>query len=656
MKKIIALFILLNPFFVEAQNSGEQKDAGKRKEQYNIPLYFHPDDVGVKKAAYQLSWDLSAKSTLKMGAITLDANSFVPAFFPANSKTHPLAGLGESGADKDMLFLIWPSTLLKSGTLEIIARDGTVLWSDSFELDDFKKWQKRIQKVKQQVPETKQKENKIFFSSGIALTDLSSEVLSKINSSFRFCLTQQNDKERSMLCTSKYAVTNKDGELSLGRIVEQSEARVLVDKEEAPLLGQKKVEPGQIVSFFSETSSGVSYEFITKVLPIQIFDIFKDTDGSVLVSGIEPVPVGAGIYESKNDEDSFWNRIGWQQTIGDLRTYWQMQVPGNKELTFPGTTGGAFRLLLEYKDVPSVDKRVWISGQDVKLTYNDRRVLHLYHSEKQKLQGAASDEIFQNPAGPGEVIWNFPAPKQLEYNTSRIDIVEDGKTTKGSYEIYRGYSSELSGRFTAAVGKDLQSILLGEVSYNKWFQNLWGWDNDTWSTLRWGLTAKFFQSLNSITVKGAGSEEATNADISVMSLNLKYRFNPGLWGRDETWGLLGGYGSLAIAEVKAPVLGVGFFWARSMPKVFDDLFSYLPFMDYSKFVDMEVIYYPASMDSNVSLGSSYVVSFHGKVLWTQSIFGEAGFGLQSYSLQDKSKELNVGLSSFYLTVGLGLNF
>lgn len=652
----VALFFFLIPYLVSAQEL-VKKDQLK-PERYNVPLYFNPDDVGVKTTAYHLTWDLSQKSTLKMGSVILNADSFVPAFFPANSKAHPLAEVGEAGADKDMFFLIWPTVLMKSGTLEMIGRDGSVLWSDSFSINDFKKWQKRVQKVKQQASDEKQKANKMFFNSGIALTSLSSETLNNAaNKSFRFCLTQQEGKEHSRVCTPRHTANKKDGEFSLGRIVEDSEARVLVDREEAASAGQKNVEAGQVVSFFSETSTGLSYEFTTQVLPLHLIDIFKDADGSILVSGVDPVPLGAGIYEGKNDEDNFWNNRGWQQTLGDLRSYWQMALPQDKELTIPGRTGGAFRLRLDYKDVPSLAQRVWVSGQDFKSTYDERRALHLYHTENQKLQGATSDQIVPKSAGsPGEVVWNFPAPNFAEYNVSSIEILQDSKSTKGSYEIYRGYSSELSGRFTAALDKDLQAVILGEVNYNKWFQNLWGWDNDTWSTLRWGFSGKYFKTLTPVSVKGSDSTVTTKAEVSAMSANLKYRFNPGLWGRDETWGLIGGYESITIAEVQAPVLGVGFFWSRSMPKVFDDLFLYLPYMNYPKFVDMEAIYLPASLNSDVSFGSSYRISFHGKVLWSQSIFGEAGFGLQSYSMEDKRQSIKVGLSTFYITVGLGVNF
>ncbi|MGZ3774429.1 MAG: hypothetical protein ACXVCY_11300 [Pseudobdellovibrionaceae bacterium] len=655
MKKLAVLFLFIVISSAHAQQPpAKSKVIVKKPAQYNLPIYFNPEDVGVKKVSYELSWDLKEKNNLKIGSLVLDAGSFVPAFYQGRSKSHPFAGQGE--ADKDMLFLIWPRDVLKSGTLEIIARDGSVLWSDSFDIKDFKKWQNRIQKLKQQVSEDKQKENKVLFSSGIALTGLSAETLAKFNGSFRFCLTQQTGKEHSMLCTPKHTVAKKDGEISLARIIEEGEARILVDREEAPLSGKKNVESGQIISLFSETSTGLSYEFTTRVLPIQTFDIFKDADGVVLLSGIEPVPFGAGVYESKNDDDNFWNRWGWEQTLGDLRTYWQIPVPENKQLTFPGSAGGAFQLTMDFTDIPSVADRVWVSNFDVKETYKPRKALHLFHSENQKLQGVTAGEIVENVGRSGEAIWNFSSPEVGAYNISKIDVLEGSKTLKASYEVYRGNSSELSGRFTAAVDKNLQSIIFGELSYNKWFENLWGWDNKTLSTLRWGLSAKYLKTLTSVTTQDTVSSDVSKADLSAMSLNLKYRFNPGLWGRDETWGLLGGYEALTIGDISAPVLGVGFFWARSMPRVFDDMFSFLPFMKYSKFVDMEFTYFPTSLDSNVSIASSYLISFHGKVLWSKTFFGEAGFGMQSYSLQDKTQITNISMSAFYLTIGMGVNF
>jgi hypothetical protein len=103
-------------------------------------------------------------------------------------------------------------------------------------------------------------------------------------------------------------------------------------------------------------------------------------------------------------------------------------------------------------------------------------------------------------------------------------------------------------------------------------------------------------------------------------------------------------------------LGVGVFWARSMPRIFDQLFNIVPIMRYPKWVDAEYIQYFNSLNSDVSLGNNFALNFHGKVLWSQDIFGEAGFGLKQYSVSDKSLNKKAGFTSFYGTVGLGVNF
>jgi hypothetical protein len=62
------------------------------------------------------------------------------------------------------------------------------------------------------------------------------------------------------------------------------------------------------------------------------------------------------------------------------------------------------------------------------------------------------------------------------------------------------------------------------------------------------------------------------------------------------------------------------------------------------------------MDSNVTLNSPMSLNFHGKVLWTESIFGEAGFGMKRYGFSDSVLNQKAELNTFYGTVGLGINF
>jgi hypothetical protein len=110
-----------------------------------------------------------------------------------------------------------------------------------------------------------------------------------------------------------------------------------------------------------------------------------------------------------------------------------------------------------------------------------------------------------------------------------------------------------------------------------------------------------------------------------------------------------------------PVVGGGVFWARSMPKVFDDIFNIVPFMRYPKWVDWEFIFYPLALNSTQASNFMLSMNFHGKVQWTQHFYGEAGFGLKNFSFDDATNpdpqfQFTVPLYVAYGTLGLGFNF
>jgi hypothetical protein len=145
-------------------------------------------------------------------------------------------------------------------------------------------------------------------------------------------------------------------------------------------------------------------------------------------------------------------------------------------------------------------------------------------------------------------------------------------------------------------------------------------------------------------------------NLTSLTADIKYRFTPGVWTRDASMGMMLGYQDLVFGNFKATMAGAGWFWARSMPRVFDNIFNWVPFMRYPKWVDMEVIYYFSSLKSNITLNSPFSVNFHGQILWSKSIFGEAGFGMKRYAFIDKTLNQKAELNTFYGTLGLGIKF
>jgi hypothetical protein len=199
------------------------------------------------------------------------------------------------------------------------------------------------------------------------------------------------------------------------------------------------------------------------------------------------------------------------------------------------------------------------------------------------------------------------------------------------------------------------------VAAQYWFESLLGWEHYHLGHQRWGVAAKYFQAL-------AGTD-ANLTQFAATNVDLKYRLSPGIWARDPTVGLMASYlkfeygfkDSLGKVNFEVPVVGGGAFWARSMPKIFDDLFNVIPFLRYPKWVDWEFIYYPMAMKAGQASRFMFAMNFHGKVQWTENFFGEGGFGLKNYSFEDVSspdpnKQLAPQVVVAFGTFGLGFNF
>ena len=121
-----------------------------------------------------------------------------------------------------------------------------------------------------------------------------------------------------------------------------------------------------------------------------------------------------------------------------------------------------------------------------------------------------------------------------------------------------------------------------------------------------------------------------------------------------------GYQSVNFDDVHAPLVGLGLFWARPMPRIFDSILNVVPFLRYPKFVDMDFVYFlPSSiadLDSQVTADNNWALNFHGKILWTPQLFAELGTGVKQYGFIDFNARQQVSVTLAYLTVGLGYSF
>ncbi|MBL7556444.1 MAG: hypothetical protein JNM24_11535 [Bdellovibrionaceae bacterium] len=400
------------------------------------------------------------------------------------------------------------------------------------------------------------------------------------------------------------------------------------------------------VRAYFELKGGVVYEMVNQPKAIEFIEVVQE-DAKFKFFGTGNLPFGA--IKKERQSISFLNNLfPLDSTIGDFRDFYYLIVSSadlNPSISTEGQAGGLFQYYLNLENVPKSADRIYFINNTSNATYLDR--YRLYGSSKKKVKFTSGELAKSNTNN--EFQWITTLAKKGEFNTATLEYeTEDCSRNRAYFEVYRGFSQEFSLKLTG-IKTETQFITLGEVTYNKWFEDF-GSKPGSLLYQRLGIGLNYFKSFNDIEL----GEDGSNSALESQSLALKYRFSPGLWNWDESWGALLSYQTIKYETFTTPIAGAGVFWARSMPKLFDSVFNLLPMFRYPKWVDMDFIYYPASLDSKIKTTGSMLLNFHGKILWTKKIYGEAGFGYKAYSLENA--DVRTELRSLYLTLGLGLDF
>ena len=441
--------------------------------------------------------------------------------------------------------------------------------------------------------------------------------------------------------------------------------RVIVMNASGKLSDTVKVSLDKPVQFYAETKFGMSYEFLAVPRKINVIDMVQSTQPNkvnMILTGDEPLSKAQLLNKLVINE--FYEMIGWQQTIGDLRKFWKVELDEKDPYVMVGGSGGgAFKQALVIKKLPTEDLRPIMNERTLNETYIDgakvfgKKRADLKLSSKQNSVAESSDD-------PTEFTWKFGTRKRGDMNRSYLNVSDGKNTFRAYHEMYKGYPRELSTRLSGIIGTENNFILQGEIAFNYWFEDLFGWTNYYLSRQRWGISAKTFQMLSNLKLANEKNTVSYEKPVKSTTIDLKYRLEPGLWGRDESWGFIGGYQELSYDIFSPKMAGVGMFWARSMPKVFDDIANHFPFMNYPKWVDMEFISYVTNFtqDFTVNGVKTFALNFHGQVMWTKAFFGEAGFGMKSYDVSSATKDPithvqpHFSFLSIYGTAGIGFKF
>tara|TARA_B110001454_G_scaffold219185_2_gene251005 strand:+ start:27604 stop:29478 length:1875 start_codon:yes stop_codon:yes gene_type:complete len=624
MSYFLSLFVLISIATVWAQKpESSEKD-------YSIPVLFDFKN-SAERGEYGFSYNLNKKELLLENLARINENTFTLRFI---SQEQVKKISERSGAGDNFLEVRVPYGLFDSFDIQLINKSGKLLLS---------------QKIPSEKVEPKNKGKSLGQGRSFVIDDFDDAIqqILKAKEPLKLCIDQTKDKFFTRLCSRNFGFIgkNKKYKVKFDRN-RYSNVRALIDNESAPLKNRIIAKDNIPVRAFFELQNGIVFEMVNQPKSIELAEVVQDGVNYTFL-GVGNSPFGA-IKKESEAVNFFNNIIAFDSTIGDFREFYSLNVSNSTTrpvIVTEGLSGGLFQYFLTLTNVPTEAERIYLLNNTPNATYLDNFKLHATSNKNLKFD--AQNKVTKE-RNSNRFVWNSSLDKKGEFNSASLEYEnQDGGKNRAYFEVYRGFSQEFSLKLTG-IKTETQFVTLGEVSYNKWFEDF-GTRPGSWFFQRLGIGFNYFKSLTDIETGEGGK-----SSLQSQSLSLKYRLTPGLWNWDESLGVIFSYQRIKFETMDTPLVGVGVFWARSMPLAFDAVFNLVPIFRYPKWVDMDFVYLPASLDTKIKSNGSMALNFHGKVLWTKKMYGEAGFGYKAFNLENEFVGSEV--RSLYLTVGLGLNF
>lgn len=617
---------------------------------YSRPLLFPPEDNDIRFTSPQVKWDLSGGARLNFGGLIVESGSikiFLNQVKRADVPRH-YRDTDRSDALVTNISFRWPNLLTKTGTLSIESSDGKVLFSREILEDTREDWADNLNSRTEKILKPHVKSQ-----FGILDVETGPSGFLKSGAQLRFCLARKNtEAEKIRICSNLHTVSRAGDKMKLVSVDEGKEADVALAGSSIGPRGMVNFPEGKAIDIKVRFTDGSTIALTSRPLVLKFLDVVRSKDGeSVVLTGQGAQPIGK-VKVVSVPPNHFWSATGIEQEI-----IWELTVPLNQPfIRVLGAWNVPFTYLFKYEDLPSENDRVYLSTRTGSGTYVNGARLHILAPAQAKVV-SKEDKIQRYKQD--EYIWKFRARRRGENNKSKLLVQAENAKDRAwaaNYQLYRGYPYEFSTRLTGIVAANLETVFIGEIATSAWFESLFGLDSYYLSEKRWGMSMRYFRALQSFAF---ASEDLNLSEFSVANADLKYNLRPGIWNRDELFGLIGSVEMVKVAGLDATLAGGGFFWARTMPKIFNDLFNLFWFFRYPKYVDVEFLYYPLSANPIIIPGSSYNLNFHGKVFWSQRVYGEAGFGIKQFNFTDNAnpeEAQQVVIGTAYGTVGLGIVF
>src|SRR5437868_3724177 len=297
MNKLRFLFLTIAFTAIVGQKVAAQAQAPaptsptQKKSEGGLPLFFQADKNNIQVLPQRFEYNLVDEDHIKIGDIIIDSTTF--GFQIAPSVNFP---------GKFRARFIWPSGLLKDGSLLLKDNTGKAIWTTNFN-------RKSIHLIN---PATTEQDKNVRTQLAELVVDQLNPALVEDMKYFpfmNFCISRTNQDTRIYLCSKEVYLTSKENRLTISSRA-QGKRNAFVEIN-AKSVGNQGIiflnNENENIGFRAMTQSGAILEVETRMKPVDFKDVVLSDDQKKLIltaSGAEPVNEES-VQRISNDEWQF---------------------------------------------------------------------------------------------------------------------------------------------------------------------------------------------------------------------------------------------------------------------------------------------------------------------------------------------------------------
>lgn len=584
--KFLLLFTLLYPLGARAM-----PDTANLQ-----PLFFQADRNNVQVLPQRFEYALVDEDRIKIGDILIDSTKLNFQMLPTDK-------------GRFILRFNWPAGLLREGRIIVKNNVGKAIFTA-----DIDKANTRVRKSAQSDAESHVRADTAEY-----VTKVSSELIEdmKYLPFMNFCIYREDVETRIYLCSKELYLGNMGGKTIVkSRNSSQQKASVEINTQ---AVGNQGIvflnDAKEKLVFKAFSKNGASLEIQTHRKDVDFKDVVLSPDGQRLIltaSGAAPVE---GFKVKELGEEEWQAEVPLRRPIVYLKG--EGDIPMRQEFLIKGP-------------LPTEKDRAYLSANASSRTY----------SSALEFRGYLPPNVNATPADADS---RLQMSSEDEFQWVTTHLASDQKTRRylllkgpehqfvAGHDVFRGLPFELGGTadYSAPSG-----LIAANLHFSWWAENFL-FVPSSLTTLHWGARVEREQHLTS---------KDGEPKVDLTTLELLYRFTPGFYLVDETWGLNLDYQMLKTDGASPNLMGLGLFIQKKAPQ------AWRPYLSW---YEGKLRYFFSSSGTDFKVKQAYNLEATAYRPLSDRVFFNYGAGLSQYKYDPKAGKEAMQL---HLNAGMSLQF